>query len=119
MDNVRGRINQDDPRWLETCAEAILALERTGELPADDLLRDVTLVEAELRALWRHKKGQDVADLMAAFDAARRARDEDRGPAVERVQALLRTEHERGTGAADSHSGIATHSLQASVPNRQ
>jgi len=43
----------------------------TGQLPPEGLVRDGALAIAEYDCLWEHKRGRDVAALMAAFDAWR------------------------------------------------
>jgi hypothetical protein len=39
--------------------------------------------------LWRHKRGEDVAEVMAAFDDVRLAEGQEREEAVRRVRAVL------------------------------
>ena len=59
--------------------------EQTGELPDDDLHLDAVLVEVELDALAAHKKGRDVAELMALLDKVQRQEGEEREEALKRV----------------------------------
>ena len=37
VDNIRGRIDQNDPNWSQVQAKAIVRFKQTGELPDDDL----------------------------------------------------------------------------------
>ena len=65
---LRRRMDQSDPDWFEPIADAMLAFEMRGELPADELVREVVLADAEMEVLWAHSKGRDVAEVMALFD---------------------------------------------------
>ena len=92
-DDLRTRINRfDGDPWFEQAADTVLRFLDTGDLPRDELLRDLVLANAEFDALWRHKRGQDVAELMAALDRAARAGGAKRTAAVARVQDLVRAE---------------------------
>ena len=37
LDNLRGRIPHDDPRWFEAQADVVIQFRQTGKLPDDDL----------------------------------------------------------------------------------
>ena len=90
LDNVRGRIDQDDPRWSELQANAIVRFRQTGELPDEDLQIDAVLVHVELDALRAHKKGRDVAELMALLDKVQRSEGEEQEEALKRVCAIAK-----------------------------
>lgn len=86
---LRARIDHDDPDWFDPFKNALVAFHATGEIPVEGIERDYVLVEAELDTLMRHKTGEDVGELMAAFDAAARVMTEDREAAVQRVVELI------------------------------
>ena len=60
-------MDQSAPDWYDPIADAMLAFEMRGELPADQIVREVVLADAEMEALWGYKKGQDVAEAMAVL----------------------------------------------------
>ena len=86
---LRDRINHDDRAWFDEFGEAVDLFHQLGELPEAELLRDVVLADAEVCALYRHVAGKDVTEVMAAFDAAAKAADEDKAVAIERVRELV------------------------------
>ncbi|MEO6594181.1 MAG: hypothetical protein ABIP94_05460 [Planctomycetota bacterium] len=88
---LRERINQDDDRWFDEAQQAIEIFQVNGDLPRDELLRDAVLADAELCALVRHARGEDVSELMAAFDAAANAKADQHDAAIAQVQALVRS----------------------------
>jgi hypothetical protein len=90
FDKIRGRIDQDDPRWADAQAEGQIRFFQTGELPADEVHRDAVLATTEEGALQRHKRGEDVTALMAALDTAARGSGERRDAAIATVQDLVR-----------------------------
>lgn len=94
MDDLRDRINPDDPELWHPIGDAAAELLLTGELPPEGLLRDGALALAEYDCLWQHKRGRDVAELMAAFDAVARAEGKRRDVALAQVQALVRRARE-------------------------
>lgn len=70
LDNIRGRIDPDaDGEALDT---AIVAFREKGELPNDDLLLEALLAHIELEQLCAHKKGWDVAEVMAVLARVQR-----------------------------------------------
>ena len=87
-ETIRERVPQGDRRWMDEFGKANGAFHEFGELPDDDLLRDVVLADAEFRTLIRHAAGEDVRELMAAFDRAARAEPDDRDGAVADLVAL-------------------------------
>jgi hypothetical protein len=101
-DDLRERIPQDEPDWFDPVADAIIRFADEGELPDDDLTRDLVLADAEMDALWRHKRGTDVGELMAALDAAAQAHGEDREDAIVRVQDVVRQRPREPFGPACS-----------------
>jgi hypothetical protein len=68
LDNLCGRIPNDDDSWLDAMAEAIVRFKMTGELPADDQMAEMVLANVELDQLIAHKAGRDVAKVMAVFN---------------------------------------------------
>ncbi len=71
LDNLRGRIPHDDPRWSEDQTKAIMRFRSTGELPADEVHLEGVLTHVEIDLLRAHRKGKDVkAELKLLNDAA-------------------------------------------------
>lgn len=68
-DALRARVPPDEPAWSDRLAQAVTAFHEYGELPAEELLRETVLAEAELWALIRHAAGEDVAETLASVDA--------------------------------------------------
>lgn len=89
-DELRERIDHDAGDWWCALQEAVCAFARHGELPADELMRDAVLADAEMDALFLHGRGRDVGEEMALLDAAARARGAQREAAIERVQQFVR-----------------------------
>ena len=90
LDNIRGRVPQDDPRWFEEQGKAIVRFRQTGELPDDDLHLDAVLVDVEMDALRAHKKGRNVAELMALLDKVQRREGAEQEEALKRVCAMAK-----------------------------
>lgn len=90
MDDIRGRVPQDDPSWLDAHSAALAAFHDDGVLPEDDLLREAVLVDAEQAALLRHKRGEDVTDLMAAFHQVAWADGDERQESLDQLKQLVR-----------------------------
>jgi hypothetical protein len=65
------------------------AASRPDPAPRHERHARPVIVEAELDALSRHKRGEDVAEVMAAFDDVRLAEGQEREEAVRRVRAVL------------------------------
>jgi hypothetical protein len=86
LDNLRSRVNQDNPVWFEAQAQAIVKFNQTGELPRDDLQFEIVLADAELDQLRAHKKGKDVTKAMALFDQI--ARGEKQEQALRKLCAM-------------------------------
>ena len=84
-------IAEEDRRWLEQLDYAAEKFQNGGEWPDDHLVLEAILVLGEIDALVQHTCGQDVAELMAAFDVAATATGDERTVAVGRVQELART----------------------------
>ena len=86
LDNLRGRVDQDDPRWFEDQGEVALQFMVKGELPKDDLHLECVLIDIELDLLQAHKLGKDVAVAMDLFDRVAREPDEEqRKAALDRI----------------------------------
>lgn len=66
---LRMRAGKCSERWFDRLGEAIRTFRTHGELPADALLRDVVLADAELLCLIQHHRGEDVGARMAALQA--------------------------------------------------
>ena len=64
---------QDDAPWYEELVDAVLEFFDCSVLPDDELMRDAVLAETEYECLLRHKRGEDVRDMMAVLDNAARA----------------------------------------------
>jgi hypothetical protein len=88
--DLRSRINYQDPAWFGPLGSAIAAFRETGQLPDDDLQLACVLADAELLALVAHQIGRGDAELLAAFDAAARAKLGSRAEAAAKVQELVR-----------------------------
>jgi hypothetical protein len=86
LDDVRGRIPQDDSRWFEEQAKAVVAFRQTGELPRDELHLDALLVDVELDLLVAHKRGRDVGEAMAVIDRVARGNEVDPAAALQRLR---------------------------------
>jgi hypothetical protein len=89
-DELRERIPRQDERWWEALVDAAVGFETIGELPDDDLIRDVVLADAEMAALWAHKRGRNVRELMALLDCAARRKGEKREDAITAVLEFVR-----------------------------
>jgi hypothetical protein len=76
IDNLCGRIPNDDDSWLDAMAEAIVRFKMTGELPADDQMAETVLANVQMDQLVAHKAGRDVAEVMGLLnDVARNEGD--------------------------------------------
>jgi hypothetical protein len=91
LDDVRGRVPQDDPRWFEEQAKAAVAFRQTGELPRDELRLDALLVDVELDLLVAHKRGRDVGEAMAVMDRVARGTGDEQVAALGRMRELAAT----------------------------
>ena len=85
LDNIRGRIDHDDPGWFEAQAEAVSRFYALGKLPDDELHLEALLVMVELDLLQKHKKGKDVAKAMALFNQLARPQDEHWDEALDKL----------------------------------
>jgi hypothetical protein len=72
----------------EDALDAVEAWETRGELPEDPAMRAFVLVDAELRALERHRKGVDVAAEMGLFAEIAGARGGELEGAIGRLLVL-------------------------------
>jgi hypothetical protein len=90
FDELRQRTPQDDDPWYDECIDAAVRFRMTGELPVEELMRDAVLADLEMECLVRHKRGQDVGDLMAALDRSALAKGGAREDAIAAVQQLVR-----------------------------
>ena len=89
QERIRASIDHNDPDWFDPMETALLAFLNHGTLPADELLLEWVLTEAEMQALWGHKRGEDVSELMAAFDTAAKATTDQRAAAVQAAVAAF------------------------------
>ena len=87
---LRERIPHDDRRWSDRLSDASQRFQLNGDLPDDELLLDSVLALSEQYTLMEHEGGEDVRDLMAAFDAAAREKGEERMAAITRLQELVK-----------------------------
>lgn len=69
IDDVRERVDHNDPQWFLPIDVAIRAFAATGQLPAPGLVRDAVLAATAMNALILHMCGDDVSGRMAALDA--------------------------------------------------
>jgi hypothetical protein len=92
---LQERVPNDVPAWREEVVDAVLAFEVDGDLPPEGLLREAVLVDAEFAALLRHRRGEDVAQELAAFDAAATNAGEEREAAIACVQNMVRRRAQR------------------------
>lgn len=90
--SIRERIDYDAPDWDAPFLAALEAFEATGELPDEGLVREVVLADTELQAIWQHRHGRDVAELLAQLDRAARAKGRQREAAVANIQNLVRAQ---------------------------
>ncbi len=77
LDNVRGRVDHDDPNWSTVQGKAVAAFYRTGELPDDDLHLEGVLVNVGLDLLQRRRQGKDVAEGIELISKLERAEGEE------------------------------------------
>jgi hypothetical protein len=69
-DNIRGRLDQDDGG--AKVENALAAFRKDGQLPNDEVLMDAVLAHIELEALFGHKLGQDVTEVMEVLARVQR-----------------------------------------------
>jgi hypothetical protein len=103
QDNIRGRIDQSDPRWFDVHAEAVVKFWQTGELPDDELHLDALLVDVEVDLLRAHKGKKDVAEAMALLARIARAKGDEREGLLDELTAMAagrRLVRDRGTAKA-------------------
>lgn len=89
LDDLRDRVNGEDPELWHAIRDATVDVAVHGELPPEGLVRDGALAMAEYDCLWQHRRGKDVKKLMAAFDAAARAAGKRREAAMQRLTSVL------------------------------
>ncbi len=77
-----------DAKWLDGLKAAIERFQRGGEWPEDNLQLEAVLAVGELAAVIRHAAGEDVTEIMKAFDVAATATGDERHAAILRVQQL-------------------------------
>jgi hypothetical protein len=98
--NLRARISDRTPTWLDQLAEAALRFRSCLQLPDDDLMADAVLADLELEAILAHAHRVDVAGLMAILDRLARASTQRRSAALADLMDLLRTSPPPGFGIA-------------------
>lgn len=96
---LRRRVGRRGDRWFDDVVKAVGAFRLDGELPQDELLREVVLADAELVCLLRHHLGRDVEDLMAALAAVVAATGDERKAPIAVLQQLVREGRLRPLGA--------------------
>lgn len=79
-----------DEDWERRFFDLSVDFCRHGKLPTDPLMRDIILGSVEIDALFEHRRGGDVKELMAALDAAARAGVRKREAAIEAVVEVIR-----------------------------
>ena len=85
IDNLCGRIPNDDDGWLDAMAEATVRFKVTGELPADDQMAEMVLANVEMDQLIAHKAGKDVAEVMAVLNEVARSEGDAMEAALKRL----------------------------------
>lgn len=90
MDALRARVDYDSPDWWDPIAEALAAFWDGGTLPPEGLVADWVFALVEYDCLWRHRRGEDVPEMLVGLDAVARAKGKRREVAVAQVQALAR-----------------------------
>jgi hypothetical protein len=93
---LRANAPHEDRRWFAAADRDAQHLTETGELPSDPLRRDAALLFGEIWALMERARGDDVDDVLAAFDAVATSLDSERPARLLHLQGLLR---ERGRAA--------------------
>ncbi len=88
FDDLRGRIDRDDSRWMDAYGEAAMVFLHEGELPEDELMCEVVLANGEFMGLLQHHVGHGDAEVMAAFDQVAKAKGKKRATAIARVSAM-------------------------------
>ncbi|MCB9877005.1 MAG: hypothetical protein H6835_05315 [Planctomycetes bacterium] len=83
----KGPCNED---WERRFFDLSVEFYRHGKLPTDPVMRDIILGSVEIDALFEHKRGGNVAELMAALDAAARASGDERDAAIGQVVEVIR-----------------------------
>lgn len=89
LDDYRERVVDDSQAYFDRLTDATTELLWNGELPHDPFLCEGAILQAEFSCLWEHKRGKDVAAVMAAFDAVAKAKGKRREAALQRLQDLL------------------------------
>ena len=86
VDELRRRLPARDPRWCEEFRDAFEMFVVYGDIPDDPLIREAVLAEGETQALLFAYRGDDVDDLLAAYDRA--SRDQPDNEALEALGRL-------------------------------
>lgn len=86
---LRSRVGRRGDRWFDDQVKAIEVFPWGGELPEDELLREVVLADAELVCLLRHDLGHDGEDLMAALAAVVATSGDERKAPIAALQQLV------------------------------
>lgn len=68
IDALRDRIDYDDDGWWDPIEDALRAFWDEGTPPPEGLVGELVCAIAEYDCLWQHRKGEDVAEAMAALD---------------------------------------------------
>jgi hypothetical protein len=88
LDTLCERLDASPGKLAEAC-RAAEKLQRSGDLPNDDLVLDTVLALGEMSTLTQHALGVDVSQEMACFDAITRAKTAgDRSAGIERLQKM-------------------------------
>lgn len=90
LDNLCGRIPNDDDRWLDAMAEATVRFKVTGELPANDQMAEMVLANVEMDQLMAHKAGRDVAEVMGLLNDVARSEGNAMEAALNRLCEMAR-----------------------------
>lgn len=92
IDRLRERLPQNRA-WFAAFEQATEDFQVYGERPQDELVLEGILALGEINALVRHVAGEDVSQLMAAFDAVARNTGAARDEAIAALQELVVADH--------------------------
>lgn len=88
---LRERLPQGNRAWFERLEHSGTCFWYAGELPADALMREAVLVEAELDTLVKLYWGWAVHDVMKLFNVAATTTGDSRDHAIQKIQEMART----------------------------
>lgn len=90
MDELRAKLDYTKDDWWDPIRDALLAFVNEGTLPPEGPVGEWVFALVEYDCLWRHRRGEDVAELMAALDAVACGTAEERAAALGRAVDVAR-----------------------------